>query len=87
MYVAEDRREGSLDGFGRNITVEQKGSLEAAHRVRRKEHKILKAAVDDPLAGTRHGWLRNPAAMEPKDRRASTWAGGTTGRCAAGWSR
>ncbi len=29
----------------------------------------MKAAGDDRLAGTRYDWLRNPAAMEPKDRR------------------
>ena len=38
-------------------------------RVRQKEHKTLKAAGDDRLAGTRYDWLRNPASMEPKDRK------------------
>ena len=38
-------------------------------RVRRKENKTLKAAGDDRLAGTRYDWLRNPASMEPKDRK------------------
>jgi len=34
----------------------------------RKENKTLKAAGDDRRTGTRYDWLRNPAAMEPKDR-------------------
>ncbi len=38
-------------------------------RVRRGEHKTLKAAGDDRLTGTRYDWLRHPAAMEPKDRK------------------
>src|SRR5438128_3221379 len=42
---------------------------EAVDRVRRKEQKVLKAAGDDRLTGTRYDWLRNPVAMEPKDRR------------------
>lgn len=42
---------------------------EAVDQVRRKEHKLLKAAGDDRLSGTRYDWLRHPAAMEPKDRR------------------
>jgi transposase len=42
---------------------------EAVDQVRRKENKTLKAAGDDRLAGTRYDWLKNPAAMEPKERR------------------
>ena len=42
---------------------------EAVDRVRRRENKLLKAAGDDRLSGTRYDWLRHPAAMEPKDRR------------------
>ena len=42
---------------------------EAVDQVRRSENKTLRAAGDDRLAGTRYDWLRNPAAMEPKDRR------------------
>ena len=38
--------------------------------MRRKENKILRAAGDDTLVGTRYDWLRHPARMEPKDRRA-----------------
>jgi transposase len=41
----------------------------AVDRVRRKENKTLRAAGDDRLKRTRYDWLRNPAAMEPKDRR------------------
>jgi transposase len=39
---------------------------DAVDKVRRREHKTLKAAEDDRLAGTRYDWLRNPAAMEPR---------------------
>ena len=42
---------------------------EAVDRVRRGEQKTLKAAGDDRLTGTRYDWLRNPAGMEPKDRK------------------
>ena len=42
---------------------------EAVDRVRRRENKALRAAGDDRLAGTRYDWLRNPAKMEPQDRR------------------
>jgi transposase len=42
---------------------------EAVDRVRRREHKTLRAAGDDRLAGTRYDWLRHPAAMEPRDRK------------------
>ena len=38
--------------------------------VRRKENKALRAAGDDRLKGTRYDWLRNPANMDPNDRRA-----------------
>jgi len=41
----------------------------ALDQVRRKEHKQLKARGDDTLTGTRYDWLRNPAAMEPDERR------------------
>ena len=41
---------------------------EAVDRVRCGEQKILKAAGDDRLTGTRYDWLRHPARMEPKDR-------------------
>ena len=43
---------------------------EAVDKVRRKENKILRAAGDDTLVGTRDDWLRHPARMEPKDRQA-----------------
>jgi transposase len=41
---------------------------EAVDKVRRRENKILRAAGDDRLTGTRYDWLRHPAKMEPKDR-------------------
>ena len=107
LYVAEERRQSSLDGFWETLKVEQIAGIEAVamdmwdlyitsvrehvpgadgkivfdkfhiaqhlgeavDRVRRKENKTLRAAGDDRLTGTRYDWLRNPAAMEPKDRR------------------
>lgn len=116
LYVAEDRKQSSLDGFWETLTAEQISGIravamdmwdpyigsvrehvpeadgkivfdkfhvakhlgEAVDKVRRKEHKTLKAAGDDRLAGTRasaicrpaaYDWLRNPAKMEPKDRK------------------
>jgi transposase len=41
---------------------------DAVDKVRRRENKTLQAAGDDRLAGTRYDWLRNPAAMEAKER-------------------
>ena len=108
LYVAQDRKQSSLDGFWGTLTAEQISSIaavamdmwdpyiasvrehlseaegkivfdkfhiakhlgEAVDKVRRKENKILRAAGDDTLAGTRYDWLRHPARMEPKDRRA-----------------
>jgi transposase len=110
LYVAEDRKQASLDGFWGTLTAEQIASIEAVamdmwdpyvssvrehvpeadgkivfdkfhvaqhlgeavDRVRRKENQTLKASGDDRLTGTRYDWLRNPAAMEPKDRREFT---------------
>ena len=45
---------------------------EAVDKVRRRENQTLRAAGDDRLTGTRYDWLRNPAAMEPADRKAFT---------------
>lgn len=42
---------------------------EAVDRVRRREHKALKAEGDDRLTGTKYDWLRNPATMEDSQRR------------------
>jgi len=41
---------------------------EAVDRVRRKEHKQLKADGDQRLKGTRYKWLRNPVNMKWKDK-------------------
>jgi transposase len=106
LYVAEDRKQSSLDGFWETLTAEQINGIEAVamdmwdpyvasvrehlpeadgkivfdkfhvakhlgdavDQVRRKENKILRAAGDERLAGTRYDWLRNPVSMEPKDR-------------------
>jgi transposase len=107
LYVTEDRKQSSLDGFWETLTPEQISGIgavamdmwdpyvasvrahvpeadgkivfdkfhvaqhlgDAVDKVRRKENKTLRAAGDDRLAGTRYDWLRNPAAMEPKDRK------------------
>src|SRR6266849_3607310 len=42
---------------------------EAVDRVRRREHKVLKAEGDERLTGTKYDWLRNPASMDQKQRR------------------
>jgi transposase len=42
---------------------------EAVDRVRRQEHKALKAEDDDRLTGTKYQWLRNPANLEDEQRR------------------
>jgi transposase len=42
---------------------------EAVDRVRRREHKHLKAEGDERLTGTKYDWLRNPAAMDAEQRR------------------
>ena len=42
---------------------------EAVDRVRRREHKQLKAEGDDRLTGTKYDWLRNPAALEGEPKR------------------
>jgi transposase len=108
LYVAEDRKQESLDGFWGTLTEGQLNGIEAvamdmwdpyvnpvsAHvadaarkivfdkfhvaqhlgmavdEVRRKENKALRAGGDDRLKGTRYDWLRNPAEMDPQDRRA-----------------
>jgi len=42
---------------------------EAVDRVRRQEHKVLKAEGDERLKGTKYDWLRNPASMEGEQKR------------------
>jgi len=42
---------------------------EAVDRVRRHEHKALKAEGDDRLTGTKYQWLRNPGNLEDAQRR------------------
>ena len=45
---------------------------EAVDRVRRREHKVLKAEGDERLTGTKYDWLRNHASMEGEQRREFT---------------
>ena len=42
---------------------------EAVDRVRRREHKVLKAEGDERLKGTKYDWLRNPASLEGEQKR------------------
>ncbi len=96
LYVAEDRKQSSLDGFWPTLNEEQKGAIlgvaldmwdpyvasirkhlpgaegkmvfdkfhvakhlgEAVDRVRRQEHKRLKAEGDERLKGTKYDWLK-----------------------------
>ncbi len=67
--VSEHLREGSKKiGYDKFHIAKHLG--EAVDKVRRKENQTLRAAGDDRLTGTRYDWLRNPAAMEPADRKA-----------------
>lgn len=59
---------------------------EAVDKVRRNENKILRAAGDDTLAGTRYDWLRHPAKMEAKDRRAFAALRNSSLKTARAWS-
>jgi transposase len=67
--VSEDLRDGK-----RKIVYDKfhiaKHLGEGVDRVRRKENRTQRAAGDDRLTGTRYDWLRNPAAMEPANRKA-----------------
>jgi len=98
LYVAEDRKQSSLDGFWETLSKEQLASIEgvamdmcdayensvrahlpgaadkivydkfhvakqlgeAVDQVRRAENKVLRAAGDDRLVGSKYQWLRNP---------------------------
>jgi transposase len=42
---------------------------DAVDRVRRGEHKELKAEGDQRLTGTKYDWLRNPATMDEEQKR------------------
>jgi len=102
VYVADDHKETSLDGFYESLGPEALSELEvvcmdmwrpyiastrrhvpeadhriafdkfhvakqlgdAVDRVRRGENKILLAAGDETLAGTRYWWLANPEKMD-----------------------
>jgi transposase len=98
LYVAEDRKQASLDGFWGTLKQEQLDSIEAVamdmceayensvrvhlteaadkivydkfhvakqlgeavDKVRKAENKVLRAAGDDRLVGSKYQWLRNP---------------------------
>jgi transposase len=59
---------------------------EPVDKVRRKENQTLRAAGDDRLTGTRYDWLRNPAAMEPTDRKAFTASRASGLKTARAWA-
>lgn len=65
LYVRSVRE--NLDGGTGLIAFDKfhiaKHLGDALDRVRRQEHKILKAAGDDQLKGRRYCWLRHPAGM------------------------
>jgi len=46
---------------------------EAVDKVRRQEHKALKAEGDDRLKGTKHFWLMNPARPAGGEERIPQW--------------
>lgn len=59
---------------------------EAVDRVRRREHKALKAEGDERLTGTKYDWLRNPATMEGQRRRAFTELRNSELKTARAWA-
>src|SRR6266403_5573224 len=73
------RLEGGASGRGHLPKAEEKMVFdkfhiakhlgEAVDRVRRREHKVLKAEGDERLKGTKYDWLRNPASMEGEQKR------------------
>lgn len=104
-YIAEDRKQSSLDSFWPTLSQEQRAGVkgvamdmwdayvnstrlhappaeivfdkfhisqhlgDAVDKVRRSENKVLRAAGDDRLAGTKYDWLKNPVNMDLKDKR------------------
>jgi transposase len=107
LYVAEDRKRESVDGFWPTLSEEQIKGIQAVamdmwdpfvesvrkhvpdgdgkivfdkfhvakhlgdavDQVRRTENKTLRESGDDRLAGTRYDWLKNPTAMDAKEKR------------------
>jgi transposase len=69
-YVASVREH--LTEAGKKIVFDKfhiaKHLGEAVDRVRRREHKVLKAEGDERLTGTKYDWLRNPAAMNGEQK-------------------
>lgn len=124
LYVAEDRKQASLDGFWCTLTNEQRDGIEvvamdmwdpyvnsvrnhveqaddkivfdkfhiaqhlgtAVDKVRRQEHRELRASGDDRLKGTKYDWLRNPVEMDAKDRRAFSKLRQSDLRTARAWA-
>ncbi len=104
LYVADDRKETSLDGFYEGLSHEELAGIEvvcmdmwrpyiastrryvpeadgkisfdkfhvakhlgdAVDRVRRREQKVLRAAGEDILTGTKYWWLENPENVDAK---------------------
>jgi transposase len=82
LYVAEDRRQSSLDGFWETLTAEQISGIRAVamdmwdpyiesvrEHLPEADGKIVFDKFHNLLAGTRYDWPRHPASMEAKDRR------------------
>jgi transposase len=79
-----------LPDAGRKIVFDKfhiaKHLSEAVDLVRRRENKLLRAAGDDRLTGTRYDWLRHPAKMEPRDRREFAALRGSALKTARAWA-
>jgi transposase len=124
LYVAEGRKQSSLDGLWETLSREQIDSIQAvamdmwepylnsvhAHlpqaeskivfdkfhiaghlgdavdQVRRQENKLLRAAGDETLVGTRYDWLRHPARMPAPDRRRFAALRDSTLKTARAWA-
>jgi transposase len=59
---------------------------DAVDRVRRREHRVLRAEADHRLSGTRYAWLTNPTRMNAAQRRAFAPLRTSTLRTARAWA-
>jgi Transposase len=69
--LASKRRNGKIEHreLSTSTWIRTQDTGEAVDRVRRREHKELKAEGDERLTGTKYDWLRNPATMDAEQRR------------------
>jgi transposase len=59
---------------------------EAVDKVRKQEHKLLRATDDERLKGTKYAWLRNPDNFTNKSWRDFATLRNSTLRTARGWA-